>query len=454
MSNQFDCDNEEELRRQRWQQRMAEMKRQKEKREWLNQNIKKYAGYGGALLAAVCVIGTGIGVHASHKDTKAEEKAVVQESTEASLEYIPEETIAKTSFVAENDRDSQSLAENSETLESVERPENIDVETSEMNPGSAESTGMETTDGELSDESAQGENGQGESGQQELPPVESASYQVASALFWDGYVAETTNATRTVGEEDVVSEYAILLDANTGTIVAQRDAKAIINPASMTKVLTVLVAAEHVTNLDDEFTMTLEITDYAYVNDCSSVGFLDGETVTVRDLFYGTILPSGGDAAVALATYVAGSQEAFVDMMNAKLEELGLSETAHFTNCVGLYDEDHYCTVYDMAMIMKAAAENDLCREVMSARKYTTSATTQHPEGITISNWFLRRIEDKDTGGEVLCGKTGFVNQSGSCATSYAVSETGVPYICVTAKSTSSWKCIYDHVALYSQYAE
>ena len=132
----------------------------------------------------------------------------------------------------------------------------------------------------------------------------------------------------------------------------------------MTKLLTILVAAEHISEeqLDDTFTMTIDITDYSYVNDCSNVGFLVDEKVPVRDLFYGTILPSGGDAAVGLATYVAGSHEAFVDMMNEKLEELGISESAHFTNCVGLYDVNHYCTIYDMAIIMKAALQNELCR--------------------------------------------------------------------------------------------
>ena len=110
--------------------------------------------------------------------------------------------------------------------------------------------------------------------------------------------------------------------------------------------------------------------------------------------------------------------DAFVDMMNEKLAELGLSDTAHFTNCVGLYDENHYCSIYDMAMILKAAVENDLAREVLTAHTYTTSATEQHPEGITISNWFLRRIEDKDTKGTVVCAKTGFVAQSGNCAAS------------------------------------
>ena len=124
------------------------------------------------------------------------------------------------------------------------------------------------------------------------------------------------------------------------------------------------------------------------------------------------------------------------------------------TNCVGIYDEDHYCTVYDMAMIMEAAVENELCREVLATHTYTTSETLQNPEGITISNWFLRRIEDKDTGGEVLCGKTGYVVQSGNCAASYGMDSSGKEYICVTADASSVWRCIEDHAALYKQFAQ
>ena len=137
--------------------------------------------------------------------------------------------------------------------------------------------------------------------------------------------------------------------------------------------------------------------------------------------------------------------------MNDKLEELGLSDSAHFTNCIGLYDADHYCTAYDMAVIMKAAMENEMCQEFLSAHTYTTAPTTQHPDGITISNWFLRKIEDKDMGGEVLCGKTGYVVQSRNCAVSYSRIQ-GTPYICVTIGATSNWRCIYDHVEIYNRY--
>lgn len=277
-------------------------------------------------------------------------------------------------------------------------------------------------------------------------------YTVGDVKILSGYTAVPAANAVTPNEDDVNSTYMVLIDESSNEIVAQKNAAARISPASMTKIMTVLVAAEHVSNLDDTVTIPIEVTDYAYSHDCSSVGYLDGEVTTVRDLFYGTILPSGGDAALALAYYVAGSEEAFVDMMNDKLEELGLSETSHFTNCIGLYDEKHYSSVSDMAMILKAAVENDWCREVLSAHVYTTTPSEQHPEGITISNWFLRRIEDKDSDGLVLCAKTGFVNQSGNCAASYAIMNDGTPYICVTADAYSSWRCIGDHVAAYSKY--
>lgn len=269
------------------------------------------------------------------------------------------------------------------------------------------------------------------------------------------YEAHTTDSTISPGDE-IISERSIIIDLESGDILMQKGYKDRISPASMTKVLTVLVAAEHLTDsqLNDKFTITPEITYYAYKNDCSCVGFLDEESVTVRDMLFGTVLPSGADAAVGLATYIAGSHEAFVDMMNEKIDELGLSGSSHFTNCVGLYDDNHYSTVYDMAIIMEAAIDNDLAREALSAHKYTTSSTPEHPDGIEISNWFLRRIEDKDTGGEVICAKTGFVVQSKNCAVSFGKDSSGNEYVVCTQGSTSSWRCIYDHVAIYKQFAK
>lgn len=255
-------------------------------------------------------------------------------------------------------------------------------------------------------------------------------------------------------DENVFSQYGVLINVEDSAILAGREAFQRMNPASMTKILTVLVAAEHLTekDLDKTVPITIDITDYCFVNQCSITGYERDEEVPVRDLFYGTILPSGADAALALAGYVAGSHEAFVDMMNEKLEQLGISETTHFTNCVGLYDENHYSTAYDMAVILKAAADNVFCRQVLSAHTYKTVATQQHPEGLLISNWFLRRIEDRDTHGEVLCAKTGFVDQSGSRAASLSRGNDGKEYVCVTAGSYSSWGCIADQVELYQKF--
>ena len=267
------------------------------------------------------------------------------------------------------------------------------------------------------------------------------------------YRAERTSDTQAMNGE-VHSNYGIFIELGTGKILAERNSDTMINPASMTKILTVLVAAEHLEDLDEKVAVSQEAVDYSFSNDCSNAGFEAGEKVTVRDLFYGTILPSGGEAAAALAIHTAGSLDDFIEMMNQKLAELGLSGTAHVTNCVGLYDADHRCTVYDMAMILEAALDNPLCREVLSAKTYTTSATTEHPDGLLLSNWFLRRIEDKDTGGHVISAKTGYVAEAGSCAASFGVDRMGSCYICVTADAESSWRCIYDHVALYKQFAK
>ena len=266
------------------------------------------------------------------------------------------------------------------------------------------------------------------------------------------YAVEPSAKTVQLGD-DFPSTYAVVVDLANDTILAEKGSKTIISPASMTKILTLLVAAEQITDLNATYAMNIEITDYCYVNDCSVVGYEIDESATMRELLHGIILPSGADACLAVANHVAGSHEAFVELMNQKLEELGLSETAHFTNCVGLYDENHYCTVYDMAMILKAAMENDLCREILDARTYETAPTEAHPEGQILSNWFLRRIEDKDTGDiEVIAAKTGYVTQAGSCAASCGRDTDGNEYICVTADADSSWRAIYDHVNLYSTY--
>ncbi len=252
-----------------------------------------------------------------------------------------------------------------------------------------------------------------------------------------------------LSNENMTSKNAILVDVDNSLVTGSVDYKARIYPASMTKVMTLLVAVENIDDFSKKVPVSREAADYAYSKKLSAVDFALDEEVTLEDLCYGTILPSGADAAAELAIQVAGSMDAFVDMMNERVESLGLSGTTHFTNVSGSYDDDHYSTCYDIAVIMNAAMDNEYCRQVLSGHTYTTSQTTEHPEGITISNWFLRRIEDKDIGGEVIGAKTGFVVQSGNCAVSYFTSNSGRNYIAVTADAHSAWRCIYDHVDIY-----
>lgn len=411
MDDNVQYDTQEKLRRERMAKRRAEMRRKRRRQRWIRRHVKSLL----MCAAGVCVLVIlGMLTVGLYRDAKADEQMLMRKQQEQQLP------------------DGEQAVEAAGLLDGTKQPAAEQQEQTDENGLPAE---------------------QGIAHAPEL--TEDGMLVVGDALFMPGYEAQSTADTVGVaGDEDVESSYVVLVNAKTGKIEAQKDPKAVICPASMTKILTVLVAAEHVKDLDDTVTITLPMTDYAYRNECSVAGFAVDETVPVRDLFFGTILPSGGEAAVALATYVAGSHEAFVDMMNDKLKELGLSSTAHFTNCVGLYDEEHHCSVYDMAMILKAAVENDFCREVLSAHTYQTTLTEQNPEGLLLSNWFLRRIEDKDTKGEVIGAKTGFVNQSRSCAASYEITDTGIPYICVTADAHSSWRCIYDHVAMYSKYTQ
>lgn len=274
---------------------------------------------------------------------------------------------------------------------------------------------------------------------------------VPAPVMVQGYSMDASNATAAVSEEDVQSTYAVLINASTGNVLVSKNGKDRMNPASMTKVMTVLVACEHLEDIDKPCEILTEDTDYAYRHDLSNAGFEPGEIVPIKDILYGAIMPSGGECCHALERIVAGDEETFIAMMNDKAAELGLTGT-HYTNSAGLYNENHYTTATDMAMVMKAAIEDDLCRQILYEHRYTTTSTEQHPEGIELSNWFQRRIEDKYDTTEVLGAKTGYVSQAGNCAASYTVDKSGDVYICVTGQAHSGWRAIFDHVSLYNMY--
>ena len=247
---------------------------------------------------------------------------------------------------------------------------------------------------------------------------------------------------------------AIIIETATGRAVAARNPHTRFYPASTTKIMTLLVACENIKNYEDTFTMNLEITDPLYVAEASVAGFLNGEEITMTDLLYGLILPSGADAAIALAEKISGGEAEFVKLMNKKAEELGLTDT-HFVNTSGLYDSEHYTIAYDMAVILETALQNPVCKKVLSTYRYTTSKTPQHPEGIELSaTLFDYMYGTEPETATVLGGKTGFVNESGYCIASYGKgNETDNEYIVVTLKNSSRWPAVHGQIDLYKQFA-
>ena len=253
---------------------------------------------------------------------------------------------------------------------------------------------------------------------------------------------------------EVNANFAILIDADAGLVVAEKNGSAKMYPASMTKVMTLLVACEHITDLNEKLEITQDIVDYVKKEGASNCGFKAGEQVTMLDLLYGLILPSGADAALALVRRIAGSEEQFVALMNQKAQQLGISATTHFTNCTGLYNDNHYSTAEDMAIIMRAAAQNSVAATILTTRSYTTQANNKRTTGLSFSNLFLKRIDTQTTGGQVDFAKTGYVAKAGNCAVSYFTAASGRHYICVTGKTSGAWNVVSAHAALYSQYAK
>lgn len=260
---------------------------------------------------------------------------------------------------------------------------------------------------------------------------------------------QITDKTQYVSSE-FNCEYGILVDTQSNEILVSKGANEKIYPASMTKVMTLLVAVENIKNLDDTFLMTNDMLAPLYDQDASCAGFADGELVTLRDLLYGLALPSGADSAVALANYVAGGEEQFVVLMNEKAKDLGLKNT-HFVNTSGLHDENHYSTPADIAVILQEAISNNLCRQILSTYQYRTEVTEQHPDGILLTSTMFSRMygnEDEDKGVTILGGKTGYTDQAGQCLASFARKD-GKEYIAIFANGVGKYSMIYDTINMY-----
>ena len=210
------------------------------------------------------------------------------------------------------------------------------------------------------------------------------------------------------------------MDVKSGRVIGDLNGEERIYPASMTKIMTAIVALEAFSDLDGEITLSDDIFYALDGQDATQAGFRPGESVRVRDLVYGAMLPSGAECCLALADAVSGSEEAFVQRMNQKAKSIGMKES-HFMDCTGLHDPEHYSTTYDIALLLKYALHNDTFRDVIESHFHSTPATNVHPDGITYYSTMFKNMSDTTvTGGEILGGKTGYTSEAGHCLASFA----------------------------------
>lgn len=258
------------------------------------------------------------------------------------------------------------------------------------------------------------------------------------------YIIGKSNNVITLGSE-IQSQNTILVDLDSMTSIAEKNADAKMYPASMTKVMTLLVACENVEDLDEVLTIKQEHIDYYNQSGGGSSFFemkdLVGEQLTVKDALYLISFQSDTISCILMAEHIAGGEKAFVELMNQKAKAIGLTGT-NFVNCTGLYNDNHYSTARDIASIMAYAIENEMAKEILfstdahafeSSKFYTAKDPTKKLTYYPSPEWYIKssRFNGKvklETS-TVVAGKTGYVDESGCSLVSIAKSTSGKYYI-------------------------
>ena len=245
---------------------------------------------------------------------------------------------------------------------------------------------------------------------------------------------------------------AIVVDGDHNEVVYDYNAHQKMYPASLTKIMTSLVVLEAIDNgdltLDTEITASAEAVKLP--EGSSTAGIKAGEILTVEQLLYCDLVPSANEACNILAEAVAGSNEAFVERMNAKAAELGAVNT-HFTNPHGLHDEDHYTTAYDLYLMARAAMEYEVFRTIVSTPMYVLPETnlsgqrTLHTTNLLLSNWYVIGY----TYSRAIGIKTGYTGEAGRCLASAAVDDQGRTFYCIVLGSEFA----YDEEGNYIRYS-
>lgn len=245
----------------------------------------------------------------------------------------------------------------------------------------------------------------------------------------------------------ITAESAILVEVSTGRIIYEKNSIKQMYPASTTKIMTAILVIENC-DLQEIVTVSetaLQNIPSGYVTCNLSVG----EEISVNDLLYALMLPSANDAAFVLAEHVAGSVEAFADMMNNKASEIGCTNT-HFVNPNGIHDSKHYSTAYDLYLIAKYCMQNETFRNIVATKEYTLPATNKHDaadRSFENTNDLLK--PEKTNYYKTATGiKTGHTSMSGYCLVSESSRE-GLDFISVVLNSETDNKRFSDSVKLF-----
>jgi len=227
------------------------------------------------------------------------------------------------------------------------------------------------------------------------------------------FVFYYTNKTQEFAQLELPSLHsknALLLNEQ-GEVLFEKNADAIIYPASLTKIMTAIVAIEMTDDLQMQTIVKPQTIAKYTAQNASMAGFHAGDFVTIEDLLYGTLLASGADASGTLAEAIAGSEDEFVTYMNNKAQELGM-DTTHFVNTSGLHDEAHVSSLQDISKLLRYALENPTFYRIFTSKTYTTHV----PTALLISNSLFTRMPGMD--GTILGGKTGYTPEAGLCLAS------------------------------------
>jgi len=228
------------------------------------------------------------------------------------------------------------------------------------------------------------------------------------------------------------STNALLMNLNTGEVLHDQNSTTLMYPASLVKMMTAIVAIENISDLNEMVFLYGSIFQPIHSANATTAGFLPDDSVRAIDLLFGLLLPSGAECAVGLAIHTAGSENAFVAMMNEKAVELGMYDTV-FTNTTGLHNGEQVSTVKDMAILLRFALGNETFYRIITSVRYSTAGTGLRPDGITFHSTLFSRISDSElSNGRILGGRTGFTNQAGQNLASFAEVD-GEIYILVTS---------------------